>query len=151
MTLVALSGLLLAELVKLGGDPHLAWRAGLWYICLQAITSYFMSGWVKLMQAEWRSGQAMIIFLNAAIYGPLRPDSVLRKPWLARLGAWAFIAWECAAPLALLHPLVALVFCTIALFFHFLVFWFFGLNRFFWAWLVTFPAILACSAQRVFW
>ena len=151
MTLVALSGLLLAELVQLGGDPHLAWRAGLWYICLQSMTSYFMSGWVKLMQPEWRSGQAMIIFLNAAIYGPLPAASVLRKPWLARLGAWAFIGWECAAPLALLDPLVAFVFCAIALLFHFLVFWFFGLNRFFWAWIVTFPAILACSAQRVFW
>jgi len=151
MTLVALSGLLLAELVQLGGDPYLAWRAGLWYVCLQSITSYFMSGWVKLMQPEWRNGQAMTIFLNAAIYGPLPPNSGLRKPWLARSGAWAFIAWECAAPLALLHPLVALVFCFIALLFHFLVFWFFGLNRFFWAWVVTFPAILACSAQRVFW
>jgi hypothetical protein len=75
----------------------------------------------------------------------------LRKPWLARLGAWAFIGWECAAPLALLDPMVAFVFCAIALLFHFLVFWFFGLNRFFWAWIVTFPAILACSAQRVFW
>jgi hypothetical protein len=93
----------------------------------------------------------MTIFLNAAIYGPLSASSFLRRPWLACLGAWAFIGWECAAPLALLHPLVALVFCTIALLFHFLVFWFFGLNRFFWAWLATFPAILACSAQRVFW
>jgi uncharacterized membrane protein YphA (DoxX/SURF4 family) len=118
---------------------------------LQSITSYFMSGWVKLMQPEWRGGQAMTIFLNAAIYGPLPPASVLRKPWVARLGAWAFIGWECAAPLALLHPLAALIFCAIALLFHFLVFWFFGLNRFFWAWIVTFPAILACSAQRVFW
>ena len=151
MTLVALTGLLLASLVELGGDAHLAWRAGLWYICLQSITSYFMSGWVKLMQAEWRNGHAMTIFLNAAIYGPLPAGSGLRNPWVARLGAWAFIGWECAAPLALLHPLAALVFCTIALLFHFLVFWFFGLNRFFWAWLVTFPAILACSAQRVFW
>ena len=151
MTLVVLTGVLLAQLVQMGGDPHLAWRAGLWYICLQSITSYFMSGWVKLMQPEWRNGHAMTIFLNAAIYGPLSASSFLRRPWLARLGAWAFIGWECAAPLALLHPLVALVFCTIALLFHFLVFWFFGLNRFFWAWLATFPAILACSAQRVFW
>jgi len=27
------------------------------------------------------------------------------------------------------------------------VFWFFGLNRFFWAWLATFPAILGCASQ----
>jgi hypothetical protein len=58
--------------------------------------------------------------------------------------------WECCSPLALWHPLAAWAFCAVALVFHFLVFWFFGLNRFFWAWLVSFPAILACSAQGIF-
>jgi len=26
-----------------------------------------------------------------------------------------------------------------------LVFWFFGLNRFFWAWLSSFPAVVYCA------
>ncbi|UUZ62889.1 hypothetical protein LP417_24100 [Polaromonas sp. P1-6] len=37
-------------------------------------------------------------------------------------------------------------FCAVAAVFHFLVFWFFGLNRFFWAWISTFPAVLYCAA-----
>ena len=61
--------------------------------------------------------------------------------------AWTFILWECAAPLALLDTRLALVFCCIAALFHFLVFWFFGLNRFFWAWLASFPAIVWCAGQ----
>jgi hypothetical protein len=29
--------------------------------------------------------------------------------------------------------------------FHFLVYWYFGLNRFFWAWLASFPAVIYCA------
>jgi hypothetical protein len=66
---------------------------------------------------------------------------------MALLGAWAFIVWECCAPLALVSPELATAFCAVAGVFHFLVFWFFGLNRFFWAWLASFPAILWCATQ----
>jgi hypothetical protein len=42
----------------------------------------------------------------------------------------------------LLDLRLALFFCASGALFHFLVFWYFGLNRFFWAWLATFPAVL---------
>ena len=42
---------------------------------------------------------------------------------------------------------LAVVFCAVASVFHFLVFRFFGLNRFFWAWMTTYPAILWCAGQ----
>jgi len=147
MTLVVLTGLLIAQVASYFTTSEMAWRAGLWYITIQSITSYFMSGSVKLLKPEWRDGSAMTIFLNASIHGPLRTGHWLRKPWLTVTGSWAFILWECAAPLALLEARVALVFCGIAAFFHFLVFWFFCLNRFFWAWISTFPAIVWCSGQ----
>ena len=150
MTLIVLTGLLAGALLVAIGEPDLGLRAALWYVSLQSITSYFMSGWVKLLRPEWRSGQAFAVFLNAAVYGPLDAGHLLSRPWVAQIASWAFILWECSAPLALLHPAIAGLFCTIALLFHFLVFWFFGLNRFFWAWLVSFPAILACSAQQIF-
>lgn len=147
MTLVVLTGLFMAQIVSYFSDPELGWRAGFWYITLQSISSYFLSGSVKLLRTEWRNGSAMTIFLNSAIHGPLSAGHWLRKPWLAALGAWAFILWECAAPLALLDARLALIFCKIAALFHFLVFWYFGLNRFFWAWLATFPAIVWCAGQ----
>ena len=147
LTLVVLTGLLIAQLVGAFGDVVLGWQAGLWYIAIQAITSYFMSGWVKIMRREWRSGAAMTIFLNAAIYGPMSESHLLRNRGVALLGSWAFIVWECCAPLALVSPELATVFCAVAGVFHFLVFWFFGLNRFFWAWLASFPAILWCATQ----
>ena len=54
--------------------------------------------------------------------------------------------WEGSFPLALLDARLAAVFCSVAAVFHFLVFYFFGLNRFFWAWVATFPAILYAAS-----
>jgi hypothetical protein len=147
MTLVVLTGLLIAQVVGAWGNVALGWQAGFWYIAIQAITSYFMSGAVKLLRPEWRNGSAMTIFLNGAIYGPLSANHLLRHPWLALIGSWGFIIWEILFPFSLLDPRLATVFCAVAAVFHFLVFWFFGLNRFFWAWMCAFPAIIWCSAQ----
>jgi hypothetical protein len=145
MTLVGLSGLLLAHLVSAVADESLGWQAGFWYISLQTVSSYFVSGWVKLLRPEWRSGRAMTWFLNTGVYGPLAPDSVFRHPKVAWLCAWSFTLWEGCFPLALLDVRLAMAMCTVAAVFHFLVFWFFGLNRFFWAWASSFPAIVYCA------
>ena len=147
LTLVVLTGLLIAQVVGALGSVELGWQAGFWYIAIQAITSYFMSGAVKLLRREWRNGSAMTIFLNGAIYGPLSATHPLRNKWLTLLGSWGFIVWEILFPLSLLDARLAAVFCAVAALFHFLVFWFFGLNRFFWAWMCAFPAIIWCSAQ----
>ena len=147
LTLVVLTGLFISQVVGAFGNAELGWQAGFWYIAIQAITSYFMSGAVKLLRPEWRNGSAMTIFLNGAIYGPLSDTHPLRNKWLAMLGSWGFIVWEILFPFSLLDPRLATVFCAVAALFHFLVFWFFGLNRFFWAWLCSFPAIIWCSAQ----
>jgi hypothetical protein len=149
MTLVVLSGGLLAHGVGFWAHPSLGWQAGLWYICIHAISSYFMSGWVKLKHAPWRSGQALTIFLGNAVHGPLPARSLFKQPWLARLVAWAFILWECAFPVALTGPVSAQIMCLLAAIFHFLVFWHFGLNRFFWAWVTCFPAVIYCSDWKM--
>ncbi len=146
MTLVGLTGLLIAHGVGAYAGMAQGWRAGLWYVTLQSLTSYFMSGWVKLLRPEWRSGRALPFFLDTGIYGPLAADSLFRRPAVARVCAWTFTVWEGCFPLALLDVRLAAVFCAVAAVFHFLVFWYFGLNRFFWAWLTTFPAVLYAAS-----
>jgi hypothetical protein len=147
MTLVGLTGLLLAHGLGTLTDPTQAWRIALWYVTLQSLGSYFVSGWIKFMRPEWRSGQALTVFLDQAVHGPLPEKSLFRSPMVARMCSWSFILWEGLFPLALWSFHVAAVFCTVAAVFHFLVHWFFGLNRFFWAWLSTFPAILYCASR----
>ena len=141
MTLVTLTGMLIAQVVALLADKGLGWAVGLSYIAIHTLSSYFVSGWIKLLQPEWRSGRALTVFLNGGIYGPLSPDSIFRRPWVAMLCSWAFILWEAVFPLTLLNPHSALLFMVIAAVFHFLVFWFFGLNRFFGAWLTNLTAV----------
>jgi hypothetical protein len=147
MTLVGLTGLLLAHGLGTLTEPAQAWRIALWYVTLQSLGSYFVSGWIKLMRPEWRSGLALTVFLDQAVHGPLPDKSIFRSPMVARLCSWSFILWEGLFPLALWSFHVAAVFCAVAAVFHFLVYWFFGLNRFFWAWLSTFPAILYCASR----
>lgn len=149
MTLVALTGLLIAHGVGAFTTPEMGWRAGLWYVTLHAITSYFVSGWVKLLHPGWRNGRALGQFLDTGVHGPLHTGSVFRRPWLARTVSWSFTVWEGLMPLALLDPRLAMLLCAVAGGFHFLVFRFFGLNRFFWAWLVSFPAIIYCAGNRL--
>jgi hypothetical protein len=145
MTLVGLTGLLIAHGVGALTTPELGWRAGLWYVALQSVTSYFVSGWVKLLRPEWRNGSALPAFLDSGVYGPLPERSVFRRPAVARAVSWGFTVWEGCFPLALLDVRLAMGLCASAVVFHFLVFWFFGLNRFFWSWLATFPAVIGCA------
>jgi hypothetical protein len=134
MTLITVTGLLIAQGVTLVSDEQTGWSAGRGYIAIQTLSSYFVSGWIKLKRPEWRNGQALTVFLNSGLHGPLSPDSVFRRPFVARVCSWAFIVWEGLFPLVLIHPPWIGGFVALALLFHFLVFWFFGLNRFFWAW-----------------
>jgi len=139
------TGLLIAQLVGLAADAGTGWSVALAYIGLQTVSSYFVSGWVKLKRPEWRNGQALTVFLNSGLYGPLASDSVFRRPRVALCCSWAFILWEGLFPLALLSPAWVGLFVAVALVFHFLVFWFFGLNRFFWAWAVNLSSIFFLS------
>jgi hypothetical protein len=147
MTLVGLTGLLLAHGLGTFTETAEAWRIAFWYVTLQSLGSYFVSGWIKLMRPEWRSGLALTVFLDQAVHGPLPDKSFFRSPMVARICSWSFILWEGLFPLALWSFHVAAIFCAVAAVFHFLVYWFFGLNRFFWAWLSTFPAILYCASR----
>jgi hypothetical protein len=141
MTLVAVTGILIAQVVSLWAGHGVGWALGLSYIAIYTLSSYFVSGWIKLLQPEWRSGRALTVFLNGGLYGPLPPGSMFRKPVVAFVCSWAFILWEAVFPLVLLHPDWVLLFAATAAVFHFLVFWFFGLNRFFWAWVTNLTAV----------
>ncbi len=147
MTIAVLTGVLAAHLAAPWIGPVLAWKAGLWYIAIHAITSYFILGAIKLVTREWRNGSALVYFLDGGLHGPLPAGSPYRQPTVAIACSWAFIVWECLFPLALAGPRIAAVCCAVAALFHFLVFRYFGLNRFFWAWAASFPAIIYCATQ----
>ncbi len=142
MTLMGLSALLLADGLSPWLGEQQAWRAALWFLTIQLLTSYFMSGWVKLKHPGWRNGSTLPVFLDTGVYGPLKTNSVYRIRPLAVMMSWTFILWEGLFGLVFLDVRLAWLACASGLVFHLLVFRYFGLNRFFWAWLATYPALL---------
>lgn len=113
------------------------------YLALQLVLSYFISGWVKIVNPEWRSGQALQDVFRYSAY-PVS-DS-LRKwadwPRLLFAMSWAVMLFELIFPLTLFNQATLVVGLIIAATFHFSNACFFGLNRFFWIWLAAYPSIL---------
>jgi len=126
------------------GSPILA-QVCLWFIALQACISYATAGMVKLFNEGWRSGVGLFNVANASTLGmPLRLATLLaRHEVIGRGLTWFTIAMECAFPLVLLLPTpFSFFFIAWGLLFHLTIASLLGLNRFFWAWIATYPAIL---------
>ena len=147
MTLVTVTGLVIGTCLSPILDQQAAWTVAFLYVSIHSATSYFMSGAVKLLNRHWRNGTALTHFLNGALYGPLSKRSPFQNPMVAAIASSGFILWEISFPVALFDFDIARLYCVIAFIFHLLVFRFFGLNRFVWAWAATFPALLYCAGR----
>ena len=112
------------------------------YLAIQVILSYFVSGWVKVVNHEWRRGQALRdVFLFSAY--PVSEN--LRKwaewPRLLLTMSWCVILFELLFPLALFSQASLVIGLALAASFHLANACLFGLNRFFWIWLAAYPSI----------
>jgi hypothetical protein len=115
----------------------------LYYIAAQTILSYFLAGLFKLFQRGWRNGTYLQSFLSLSAYAP---DTSLKsffveRPWLMKTASWLVILFEILFPVALVSPIVMGLFCLSAATFHWVNFKVFGLNRFFWLWISTYPLL----------
>lgn len=123
-------------------------HGALWLIAIQTCSSYFISGLVKLKRKSWRTGVALSGFLTSSIYSP--PKVIVRalqKPnqFLSKALSWSIILFELGFPFSLLHPKVCIAFISLAVAFHLVNVWVFGLNRFLFSWGATYPALYYCS------
>jgi hypothetical protein len=120
------------------------------YLGLQLMLSYFISGGVKVVNPDWRSGRALADVFRFSAY----PVSENLRRWADRprvLAAmsWAVMLFELAFPLTLLSRETLIAGLVIAATFHLANACLFGLNRFFWTWLSVYPAILWLQARVV--
>lgn len=131
--------------------PSGQWQAiAFGYLAIQLILSYFISGWVKIVNPEWRSGLALRDVFQFSAY----PVSESLRNWqyspqLLLIVSWAVIIFELIFPLALLSQTTLIIALVIAAMFHFSNACFFGLNRFFWTWISAYPSLLWFQ-ERVF-
>lgn len=139
MTTVVLTGVLIS---LFPAAPH-AQKLGLLYIAVHSIFSYTKAGWVKIKNADWRSGKALPIFLSQSlIMGVQNISRRLRSyPLLCQVLCWSVILFELGAISLPLMSVYSAFYFMVAVLFHFIVFMSFGLNRFFWIWICTWPSI----------
>jgi hypothetical protein len=136
--------LLLACLVLIHFIPVLRWRETVFgYLALQSALSYCIGGWVKAVNPEWRNGQALQDLFRFSAY----PVSESLRAWADRPGllrymSWMLIAFELLFPLTLLTHATLMMGLLVAAAFHFANACLFGLNRFFWIWLASYPSLL---------
>ncbi len=113
------------------------------YLCIQVIFSYVIAGLVKVKNSEWRNGQALPNIAKLLRYQvPKTFQLYLNNRNISLALSWLVIVFEILFFLPLLFPQSALFFLLFGLLFHFANFYFFGLNRFFWTWLATYPLVL---------
>jgi hypothetical protein len=113
------------------------------YLALQLTLSYFISGWVKLVNTDWRSGRALSDVFGFSAY-PVSENlrGLAQFPRLMCALSWGVIAFEVAFPLALFTPFSLIAALAIAACFHLANASLFGLNRFFWIWLAAYPSLI---------
>jgi len=139
MTMLILSCLSLAHVA-----PTPFWQEmALSYLAVQLVLSYFVSGWVKVVNPEWRCGEALCDVFRFSAY-PVSEAlrSLAERPRFLFVMGWAVILFELVFPLALLDPVALKLALLCAAGFHFSNACFFGLNRFFWIWLCAYPALI---------
>ncbi len=113
------------------------------YLGIQLVLSYFMAGWVKVINPEWRCGQALKdVFAFSAYPVSLSLRGWAQRPQILFFMSWAVMLFELVFPLTLLSQTSLVIGLSIAAAFHFSNACFFGLNRFFWVWIAAYPSII---------
>ena len=130
-------------LALFAGFEAIAFRAGLGWIAVQITLSYWIAGLVKARSGRWWSGAALQEILRSPRYGvPRSIERLSISLSFTRIASLAVIGFEVLFPLVFLFPEAATRVLSIGLLFHLANFWIFGLNRFFFAWIAGYPALL---------
>lgn len=118
-------------------------EAAFGYLGVQVIVSYFVSGQVKIVNRDWRSGQALSDVFRFSVY-PVAESlrALASRRQLLFFASWGVMIFEVLFPLAFLNSATLIMALAIAILFHLANACLFGLNRFVWFWIAAYPALL---------
>ncbi|MEP0262704.1 hypothetical protein [Dokdonia sp.] len=125
-------------------------QAGIWFIALQSLLSYFTAGFFKAKGEKWTTRpNAVFLIFNTATYGSKPIAGYLQNRQMAiTFLTWSTVAVEAAFPLVLVTGYPGMiVFLGWGLTFHLMNALVMGLNSFLWAFLATYGAIIYCCLQ----
>lgn len=119
------------------------------FVTFQSVLSYFVAGSAKVLSTSWRDGSAIDgIFRTQTYGGEWLYRFVSARPWAKKTLAWSVTLAETAFPLVLVlphGPRQCLI--LLAAGFHVGNARFMGLNRFFWAFLGTYPLVVSTARK----
>ena len=116
--------------------------AGLSWISIQVTVSYFIAGAIKARNRRWWKGDVFFEILQKPIYSISPWIKNVAKSHGALCSASAgVIVFELTFPLVWIFPQFLGIYLALGILFHFAVGLTFGLHRFFWVWLSTYPAV----------
>ncbi len=146
MGLLILYCLTLSHWLPSGAGPEIA----MGYLGVQVILSYVVSGQVKIVNPAWRSGQALQdVFAFSAYPVSEQLRSLADRPRLLWWASWLVILFEVLFPLGLLHPAALICALCVAALFHTANALLFELNRFVYAWIAGYPAVIWLQGRLV--
>jgi hypothetical protein len=115
------------------------------FIAVQALFSYWASGMFKLISPAWRNGIAIYTIFNLKTWGNRRLSIMVERNnyWLGKIFSWLVILLLVLTPFStLLSPAYCMCFLAGCAIFHLANAFIMGLNKFFWAFIATYPAII---------
>lgn len=114
------------------------------YLGIQVVLSYFMAGLYKAINPNWIKGKALKeIFTNSNYPRSAAIRELAGRTSLLKIFSYSVVILELAFPVLLfLDTNILMIGLTVAALFHLANAYFFGLNRFFWAWLAAYPALI---------
>ena len=118
-------------------------KMGMIYIAIHGLLSYFKAGFSKLRDKSWRQGRALAVFLGRSLYPDIREYARLlaQNPRIGLFLAIVVIAFELLAVALPFGRQYLNAYFIVVVIFHLVVYWCFGLNRFFWIWISAWPSI----------
>lgn len=118
-------------------------EAAFGYLGVQVILSYFISGQVKIANPDWRSGRALRDVFGFSAY-PVAENlrNLSDYPRLVWVASWVVIGFEILFPFSFLKSEILICALILAAAFHVANACLFGLNRFVWFWIASYPSIL---------
>jgi pimeloyl-ACP methyl ester carboxylesterase len=132
-----------SAVARVGGRRPQVIDACLWFVALQCVLSYTVSGWAKLSGPSWRTGEALVGVTRTVTFGdPVAWRLLDRHRGTARVLSVGVLAMECCFPAVLCSRRVARPLLGAATLFHLSLARIMGLDRFVWSFLSMHPALL---------
>lgn len=123
------------------------------FISLQLALCYFSNGWHKIFTSHWRNGQALVGLFSWRHKVPVLGELMKKYSFLGYIIAWPVLLFELSFPLALFSGELCVLWLGVGLFFHAIIWFFLGLNFFFWTFVSAYPVFIYTAlwlAERIY-